>query len=75
MATRIVGLPTGVLSIDDVIGMPLAMAERLIIERTLERYKGNRTHAAKVLGICNRTLRSKLKKYKSADSLNQAIAA
>ncbi len=38
--------------------------ERNLIFRALERTKGNRTHAAKILGISIRTLRNKLHEYK-----------
>ena len=38
--------------------------ERDLILRTLERHGGNRTHAAKTLGISIRTLRNKLREYR-----------
>ena len=38
--------------------------ERNLIFRALERTNGNRTHAAKILGISIRTLRNKLHEYK-----------
>jgi two-component system response regulator FlrC len=38
--------------------------ERRLISRTLAETNGNRTHAAKSLGISIRTLRNKLKEYK-----------
>jgi len=38
--------------------------ERDLILRTLEAHKGNRTHAAKTLGISIRTLRNKLREYR-----------
>jgi DNA-binding NtrC family response regulator len=34
-----------------------------MILRTLEETEGNRTHAAKILGISRRTLQLKLKEY------------
>ncbi|MDY7032758.1 MAG: helix-turn-helix domain-containing protein [Thermodesulfobacteriota bacterium] len=37
--------------------------ERQMILRTLEETKGNRTHAADILGISRRTLQLKLKEY------------
>ncbi|MCB2186459.1 MAG: sigma-54 dependent transcriptional regulator [Deltaproteobacteria bacterium] len=40
-------------------------AERQLIMRALDNTEGNRTHAAKVLGISVRTLRNKLNEYKS----------
>ncbi|MCA9460548.1 MAG: sigma-54 dependent transcriptional regulator [Nitrospirales bacterium] len=38
--------------------------ERDLIMRTLERHDGNRTHAARTLGISIRTLRNKLREYR-----------
>ncbi len=38
--------------------------ERDLIIRTLERHDGNRTHAARTLGISIRTLRNKLREYR-----------
>jgi len=38
--------------------------ERDLIFKTLARVNGNRTHAAKVLGISIRTLRNKLREYR-----------
>ena len=38
--------------------------ERNLILRTLERHGGNRTHAARALGISIRTLRNKLREYR-----------
>ena len=38
--------------------------ERDLILRTLERHGGNRTHAARTLGISIRTLRNKLREYR-----------
>ena len=44
-------------------GMTLGEAERLLIERTLEMTKGNRSQAAAILGIGQRTLYRKIKEY------------
>ena len=44
-------------------GRTLKDAEKEIIIRTLEETSGNRTHAAKILGISRRTLQLKLKDY------------
>ncbi|MFZ5861439.1 MAG: sigma-54-dependent transcriptional regulator [Nitrospirota bacterium] len=43
-------------------------AERNLILATLERVGGNRTHAAKILGISIRTLRNKLHQYRGIAS-------
>jgi two-component system response regulator FlrC len=48
-------------SISDV---PLREVEKKIIFHTLDKTSGNRTHAAKILGISVRTLRNKLNEYK-----------
>lgn len=45
------------------VGSTLREMEKQLILKTLEEVKGNRTHAAKVLGISVRTLRNKLKEY------------
>ncbi|MBW3660473.1 MAG: sigma-54 dependent transcriptional regulator [Gemmatimonadetes bacterium] len=45
------------------VGMSLEELERLAIERTLESVDGNRRKAAEVLGIGERTLYRKLKRY------------
>ena len=44
-------------------GRSLKEIEKQMILRTLEDTKGNRTHAAKILGISRRTLQLKLKEY------------
>ena len=40
-------------------------AEKRFIFKTLHETKGNRTHAAKTLGISIRTLRNKLNEYRA----------
>jgi len=49
--------------------LSLAEAEKRQILAALQRSKGNRTHAAKMLGMSIRTLRNKLNEYnfKAAD--------
>jgi DNA-binding NtrC family response regulator len=47
------------------IGRTLADVERELILETLRHCAGNRTHAAKILGISIRTLRNKLNEYAS----------
>jgi two-component system response regulator FlrC len=46
--------------------------ERDLIMRTLDRMKGNRTHAAKVLGISIRTLRNKLREYRHLNEVGRS---
>ncbi len=47
-------------------GVPIDLGslERLAIQEALRRENGNRTHAARVLGISLRTLRNKLREYR-----------
>jgi two-component system response regulator FlrC len=44
--------------------MPLANLERQAILETLKQTNGNQTRAAKALGISDRTLRDKIKRYR-----------
>jgi two-component system response regulator HydG len=44
-------------------GVSLKEMERMLIQRTLSENKGNRTHAARTLGITRKTLLSKIKEY------------
>jgi two-component system response regulator HydG len=48
---------------ESTVGKTLKDVEREMIIRTLEETGGNRTHAAKILGISRRTLQLKLKEY------------
>jgi two-component system response regulator FlrC len=50
--------------VEAMIGRTLADVERDMILNTLDHALGNRTHAAKILGISIRTLRNKLNQYK-----------
>ena len=50
-------------------GRPLEELERRAIIATLQREDGNRTRAAKILGISDRTLREKVKKYNDNDNV------
>jgi DNA-binding NtrC family response regulator len=45
----------------------MAAAEKMLVEATLERFKGNRTAAAKALGIDRRTLYTKLQPRRSQE--------
>ena len=47
------------------VGMSMKEAEKRFIFKTLHETKGNRTHAAKTLGISIRTLRNKLNEYRA----------
>ncbi len=50
-------------------GIPLADLERQAILATLRQTSGNQTRAAKVLGISDRTLREKVRRYRKAECL------
>jgi len=62
----IVDKPAGALEMitQDASILSLCEMERKLILTTLDRMKGNRTHAAKLLGISLRTLRNKLREYR-----------
>jgi DNA-binding NtrC family response regulator len=53
-------------------GVPLEQIERRAILDTLNQTAGNRTKAAKVLGISDRTLRDKIRRYRQQDRLQPA---
>jgi DNA-binding NtrC family response regulator len=55
-STPTIGIPPGT-SLEDL--------ERAAVERALEQHHGNRTHAAKTLGISVRTLQRKLKAWRT----------
>jgi two-component system response regulator FlrC len=46
------------------VGHSVSAMERKLIMATLDQTNGNRTHAAKLLGISLRTLRNKLREYR-----------
>ena len=50
-------------------GIPLADLERQAILETLRQTAGNQTKAAKVLGISDRTLREKVRRYRKKECL------
>jgi two-component system response regulator FlrC len=58
-------------------GVPIDLAslERLAIQEALRRENGNRTHAARVLGISLRTLRNKLREYRTGTTARPTPAA
>jgi two-component system response regulator AtoC len=55
----------GEVTVDAMTG-PLKEVEKKMIFHTLGKTKGNRTHAAKILGISVRTLRNKLNEYRES---------
>jgi len=48
--------------------LPLAELEKRHILSVLDRCKGNRTHAARILGVSIRTLRNKLHEYNGTEA-------
>ncbi len=50
--------------VENLIGKTISEVEREMIVNTVDHCLGNRTHAAKILGISIRTLRNKLNQYK-----------
>ena len=46
--------------------------QRDVILTTLDRMNGNRTHAARELGLTARTIRNHLRKYRLAAAASQA---
>ena len=53
-------------------GLPLAQVERQAILDTLTSTSGNQTNAAKILGISDRTLREKVRRYRQQECLQPA---
>ena len=56
-------------SIEETLAMPLAEVEKRHIQRVLASTGGNKTRAARILGIDTKTLYNKLKSYKSSEDL------
>jgi DNA-binding NtrC family response regulator len=52
--------------------LSLREMEKSLIHKALEKTNGNRTYAAKILGISIRTLRNKLNEYKQSFALQEA---
>jgi DNA-binding NtrC family response regulator len=50
------------------VGATVDEAEKLLILRTLEHTRNNKTRAAEILGISLKTLHNKLKEYGSAEA-------
>ncbi len=59
-------------AISGLAGLPLAQVERRAILDTLRHTSGNRTKAAKILGISDRTLREKIRRYHQQECLQLA---
>jgi DNA-binding NtrC family response regulator len=55
--------------------VPLREMERMMIMKALDNHKGNRTHAANILGISVRTLRNKLHEYETGLSEEDEASA
>jgi len=51
-------------TIDSLYPITLKDMERILIEKTLEKTSGNKSQAAKILGISRQTLREKVKQYR-----------
>jgi DNA-binding NtrC family response regulator len=60
------------LSISGLGGVPLVQIEQRAILDTLQQTAGNQTKAAKVLGISDRTLRDKIRRYRQQGCLQSA---
>ncbi|MFO1076373.1 MAG: helix-turn-helix domain-containing protein [Planctomycetota bacterium] len=65
--------------VEDVLQLTLAEVEKRHIHRVLASTGGNKTRAARILGIDTKTLYNKLKSYQSAEAvarrrLNGAVA-
>jgi len=54
---------------DKVLSLPLAEVEKRHILRVLSSTNGNKTRAARILGIDTKTLYNKLKSYKSSEQV------
>jgi DNA-binding NtrC family response regulator len=52
-------------TVRQLVGHTIAVVERELVRETLVRHSGNRTHAARVLGISIRGLRNKIREYQA----------
>ncbi|MCA9581876.1 MAG: helix-turn-helix domain-containing protein, partial [Myxococcales bacterium] len=59
--------PSGILDLDDEHPLQLHELERRYIERVLKAAQGNKTQAAKLLGLDRRTLYRKLERYEQEE--------
>lgn len=62
-------LNNGQTPVSELTGLPLEQVERHVILDTLDNTGGNQTKAAKILGISDRTLRSKIRRYNKNSEL------
>ncbi len=53
----------------------LAESERLVIEAALVDVGGNQSQAARVLGICRKTMTNKLQRWKAEDAAAAGVAS
>lgn len=56
-------------SIEETLKLPLAEVEKRHIQRVLASTGGNKTRAARILGIDTKTLYNKLKSYRSSEAV------
>jgi DNA-binding NtrC family response regulator len=56
-------------SVSGLVGLPLQQVERQAILDTLQHTSGNQTKAAKILGISDRTLREKVRRYRQKECM------
>lgn len=56
-------------AVDQVLSLPLAEVEKRHLQRVLASTGGNKTRAARILGIDTKTLYNKLKSYRSSEEL------
>jgi DNA-binding NtrC family response regulator len=56
------------------VGTTVDEAERMLIMKTLESTRNNKTRAAEILGISLKTLHNKLKEYMQRDDVNDSAA-
>lgn len=66
------GATTTRMQVSTLAGRPLVQIEQQAIIETLRQTAGNQTKAAKVLGISDRTLRDKIRRYQKQESLQPA---
>ncbi|MCX5633256.1 MAG: sigma-54 dependent transcriptional regulator [Phycisphaerae bacterium] len=65
-------ISNGQTPVSELAGLPLDQVERQVILDTLGNTGGNQTKAAKILGISDRTLRSKIRRYHQKGELQLA---